>query len=135
MSFLLDTNTIIFALKGDDAVLSKLQHSDPGELSVSTISLAELWFGALKTRHPKRMRKLQDAFLAPIDVLGFDQPAAEEYATIRRHLERRGTPIGERDQLIASIARATARTVVTNNVAEFRRVPNLEVVDWTLGRE
>ena len=65
-------------------------------------------------------------------MLDFDASAAEEYGAIRVHLERRGTPIGERDQFIASMARATKRILVTANVKEFARVPDLRVEDWTV---
>jgi tRNA(fMet)-specific endonuclease VapC len=131
VTHLLDTNICIFALKGRAATVDRLMQQDPAALAVSTVSLAELRFGARKSRDPRRMRALQDAFLAPFAVLDFTSEAAEHYADIRHHLERQGSPIGERDQLIASIARANALTLVTNNRREFGRVPDLDVVDWS----
>ena len=128
MTYVLDTNVCISALRGEPDVLAALGRRVPAELAVTSVTLAELWFGARKTRNPKRMRQLQDAFLAPYAVLDFDRDAAARYAEIRHGLERRGQPIGERDQMIAAIALAHARTVVTRNRREFDRVAGLNVI-------
>jgi tRNA(fMet)-specific endonuclease VapC len=56
--------------------------------------------------------------------------AAEHYAEIRLYLEKKGTPIGERDLMIAAIGRSRKLTLVTNNRREFDRVPDLEVTGW-----
>ena len=130
MMYLLDTNICIFALKGDKAVVENLQRADARDLAVSTITLAELWFGAKKCNHPVKVRKLQDAFLEPFAILDFNEAAAERYAEIRLRLEKRGMPIGERDQLIAAIALAHKRILATNNLREFQRISDLGVVDW-----
>lgn len=131
MTYVLDTNICIFALKGHANVVANLRQHDPNELAVSTVSLAELWFGAKKSQKPRQMRRLQDAFLAPLTVLDFTREAAEHYADIRLHLESRGAPIGERDQFIAAISRSNGRVLVTHNRREFDRIPGLAVVDWT----
>lgn len=132
MSFVLDTNVCIFALRGRAEVITALRKADPAELAVTSITLAELWFGARKSAQPKRMRAMQDAFLEPLAVLDFDAQAADEYARIRLQLEKQGRPIGERDQMIAAIACARVMTLVTNNAREFARVPGLRVVDWSV---
>lgn len=132
MTYLLDTNICIFAMKGRAHLVERLQARDPEELTVSTISLAELRFGARKSRDPERMRAVHDAFLEPFMRLDFTAEAAEHYAEIRFGLEQRGTPIGERDQLIAAIALANGCTLVTNNLGEFQRIPGLVVVDWSV---
>ena len=69
-------------------------------------------------------------FLAPLEVLPYDDAAAARYGDIRAHLERRGTPIGPLDTLIAAHALALGSALVTNNVTEFSRVPELGVEDW-----
>jgi tRNA(fMet)-specific endonuclease VapC len=131
MTYVLDTNTCIAALRDDAAVLSRLLRVPPDRVAVSAMTVAELWFGALKSDHPARGRATADAFLAPFRRLAFDEAAAEHYATARRHLESRGTPIGERDLVIAATALAHDLTVITNNTREFRRVPGLRVEDWS----
>jgi tRNA(fMet)-specific endonuclease VapC len=102
----------------------------PADLGVSIITLAELWFGALKSSRPAQTRASVDAFLRPFEVLPLDREAAEAYAAIRLDVERAGRPIGERDLLIASIARSRGAVVVTHNVGEFSRVSGLKVEDW-----
>ena len=67
-----------------------------------------------------------------ISILEFDNYAAEEYGRVRAELERKGTPIGPMDMLIAGHARLEGLILVTNNTREFFRVQNLEVEDWTI---
>lgn len=131
MKYVLDTNTCIAAIRNHVAVLRRMMSMPPEEMAVAVMSVAELWFGALKSANPARGRAVTDAFLEPFDLLPFDEAAADSYASTRRHLESRGTPIGERDLIIAATARAHGLTVVTNNRREFERVPGLTLEDWT----
>jgi tRNA(fMet)-specific endonuclease VapC len=130
LTYLLDTNICIYAIKRAPEVLRRLQERLPDDFGVSAITIAELWFGAAKSSRPQTTRKAVDAFLKPFEVLPFAGDAAEEYAGIRLQLERAGQPIGERDLLIAAIAKARRLTVVTHNVREFSRVSGLKVEDW-----
>ena len=130
MIYLLDTNTCVYAIKRDPSVLRHLQDRGPDDFGVSAITLAELWFGAIKSSRPQRTRESVDAFLKPFEVLPFEAEAAGKYAEIRLQLEKEGRPIGERDLLIAAIARSRGLTVVTHNAREFSRVSGLMVEDW-----
>ncbi len=130
MKAILDTNTCIYALKLQGRVAERLREHSPDDIGVTIITVAELWFGARKSARPQATRREIDAFLAPLGVLPFDRGAAEAYAEIRFVLERSGRPIGERDLLIASIARARKLVVITHNVSEFGRVPHLATEDW-----
>jgi tRNA(fMet)-specific endonuclease VapC len=129
--YLLDTNTCIFAMKWHDRVVERLRSSSPDDLSVSAVTVAELWFGARKSRRPERTRQKIDRWLAPLRVLPFDLDAAGAYSEIRSALESAGTPIGERDTMIASVALARGLVVVTNNTREFGRIGGLLVEDWS----
>jgi tRNA(fMet)-specific endonuclease VapC len=131
MKYVLDTNTCVYALKHHGPVIDCLRNHSPDVLTVTIITVAELWFGARKSKRPESNRRSIDTFLKPFEVLPFDHAAAEAYAELRFSLERGGRPIGERDLQIASIAIARRLTVVTHNVSEFGRVPGLEVEDWT----
>lgn len=131
MKYLLDTNTCIAAIRSSQPVLVRVLRADPAELAVAVMTVAELWFGALKSSDPARGRAVADAFLAPFAWLPFDDVGAERYANARYDLEARGTPIGERDLVIAATALAQGLTVVTNNTREFARVPGLIVEDWS----
>ena len=131
MRYVLDTNTCIYGVKQNPHVLARLVALGPGQMALTAITVAELWFGAAKSQTARKTRTLVDAFMEPFVVLDFDTVAAEAYATVRSDLERKGQPIGERDLLIASIALAHGMTVVTNNIREFRRIPTLPVEDWS----
>jgi tRNA(fMet)-specific endonuclease VapC len=101
----------------------------PGRVCVSAVTVAELWYGAEKSEDPDRRRRLVEEFLAPLEVMPFDAAAGRIHGVLRHQL--RHHPIGERDLLIAAIARALGRTLVTANRAEFERVPDLTVEDWS----
>lgn len=129
MIWLLDTNVLIHAVRGrPPAVRAQLQRQSPDDVAVSSITVAELWYGAEKSVSPARKREAWKAALEPFQVIAFDRDAAERHARIRYLLRHR--PIGERDLLIASIALAHDLTLVTHNAAEFSRVPGLRVEDW-----
>ena len=130
MTYLFDTNACIDLMKLRDPLMTRARALGPGAIAVSTVTLAELWFGAHKSARPIRTRAEQDAFLAPFRVLDFDARAADRYASSRARLARAGTPIGDRDLMISAIALANARIVVTRNVGEFSRVTGLDVEDW-----
>ncbi len=130
MRYLFDTNAVIHLMKLQEPLVSRARDLGPAGISVSSVTLAELWLGAAKSRQPQRTRAEQDLALSPFEVLDFDADAAERYAAERAALERKGTPIGDRDLMIAAIALAGRRTLVTSNVAEFGRVRELRVEDW-----
>lgn len=130
MIWLLDTNVLIDAVRGRVPHLRKrLEQTAPDDLAVSSITVAELWYGAEKGSDPKRKRAAWSAVLEPFEVLPFDRPAAEIHGRIRHAVRKH--PIGERDLLIAAIALANDLVVVTHNVKEYSRVNGLEVEDWT----
>ena len=130
MSYLFDTNAIIHLMKVRDPIATRARNAGPSAIVVCTITLAELWYGAARSRRPTRSRAEQDVALAPFRVVDFDGAAADRYATVRAHLAEQGRPIGDRDLMIAAIALANRMTVVTSNISEFTRVPGLEVEDW-----
>lgn len=129
MIWLLDTNVLIHAVRGrPPGVRERLRQESPDDVAVSSVTVAELWYGAEKSVDPDRKREAWTTVLAPFQVVAFDRGAAEHHARIRYLLRRR--PIGERDLLIASIALASDLTLVTHNATEFSRVPELRIEDW-----
>ena len=131
LRYLLDTNIAIFALRHRPPALQAHFVDARGQLSISSISVAELAFGAEKSSRPSENQRAVDEFLALIDVIDFDSAAAAHSGQIRAALGAAGTPIGSYDTLIAGQARSRALVVVTNNVREFERVPGLLVEDWS----
>jgi len=133
VSWFLDTDTCIYALKGTyPAIANQVLRRSPNSIKVPAIVKAELLFGAEKSDQRERTLGAIESFLSPFDLVPFGDAAAERYARIRADLERRGEPIGPNDLIIAATVLAAAGTLVTHNTAEFRRVRGLDVVAWTV---
>lgn len=131
MMRMLDTDICIALIKQRSAELVvKLKKHKPGEVAISSITLAELHFGVSKSAQPEKNRAALDQFLLPLEILAFDDAAAECYGRVRAALEVEGTPIGPLDTLIAGHALSIDATLVTNNVREFSRVRSLRVENW-----
>jgi tRNA(fMet)-specific endonuclease VapC len=132
MNYLLDTNICTYIIKKKPGpVLDQVQTKQPGEVAISTITLAELEYGMARSRDPGRNRVALLEFLLPFAILDFDQMASAEYGRIRSLLEAKGRPIGPMDLLLAAQAKSHNLTLVTNNEKEFRRVEGLRVENWT----
>lgn len=132
MKYMLDTNICIYAIKHKpDIVIKKFLSHDPEEICISAITYAELMHGVEKSMAVEKNRVAMSLFLSPITILQFDERAAEEYGRIKADLEKKGTPIGPMDTLIAGHARSSGLILVTNNTREFSRVVGLAVEDWT----
>ena len=130
MSFLLDTNICIYALKQQPSVLARLLSHARVDVALSVVTEAELRAGAAKSASPTKTSRLLESFLGPMTVLEFSSADAVAYAHVRAKLERAGTPIGPLDTFIAAHAVARGLTLVTNNEREFRRVSGLRVENW-----
>lgn len=131
MKYMLDTNIVIYTIKHKpESVFKKFLTLEPSDFCISSITLAEMEYGASKSTKPEKNREAFYMFLTGIEILHFDESAAQEYGEIRVSLERQGTPIGPNDMLIAAHAKATGLTLVTNNMKEFSRVNGLKVENW-----
>lgn len=128
--YLLDTDICIYIInQRPAAVIERFRQQATGSLGLSSVSAAELAFGVEKSGSQKNLQALQ-MFLAPLEILPFDEPVIWHYATVRADLEKRGTPIGAMDTMIAAHALALNLTLVTNNAREFERVKGLRVENW-----
>jgi tRNA(fMet)-specific endonuclease VapC len=131
MSYLLDTNVCIRMINGRSAVVRQRLLSHPVEdIIVCSIVRAELFYGASKSQTPEATERKQALFLKPFASLSFDDMAAKTYGKIRAELEQVGMPIGPLDLQIAAIALAHQLTLVTHNIREFSRIPQLRLEDW-----
>ena len=131
MKFLLDTDTCIYALKQNPAVLKHLLAHSRGDTAVSVFTEAELRTGAAKSTSSAKTLRLVENFLRPLGIVEFTSNDAASYAEVRAKLERAGTPIGPLDTLIAAQAVARKLVLVSNNEREFRRVAGLRSENWT----
>ena len=133
MVWLLDTNAVIaLVTRRSEALRSRVEAAEPGTLATSTIVAHELYFGAYRSRKIEFNLETLRLLFADLVVLDLDREDARTAGEIRALLSRQGTPIGPYDVLIAGQAKARGLTLVTNNLAEFRRVPGLDLEDWTL---
>lgn len=131
MKYLLDTNACIDYLTGRfPTVVSRLKRSQPRDLCLSTVVVAELRYGADKSARYRHNHGLLDVLTNEIPVKDFDDDAARTYGKVRTWLEKKGTLIGPNDLLIASHALSLGIVLVSDNVREFRRVKGLKVENW-----
>lgn len=129
--YLLDTNIISYWMRGDPRLMARIKRHSPSDLSLSTITLAEIHYGIEKSPAKKKERRLKiESIKSELDVYPFNEQAAEKYGTIRAALEKLGTPISERDTQIAAVALANGLCIVTHNTKEFSRIPGLKFEDW-----
>lgn len=131
--YLLDTNICVYIINLRPlGVRERLAQHGADEVGVSSLTIAELRYGADRSSRPARNHENLDKFLLPLDLYDFDVDAAASYGKVRAELEQRGTPIGPLDTLIAAHALSLDATLVTNNTREFGRVPELRLEDWTV---
>lgn len=132
MRYLLDTNILIAAMKGHAEVRERLETTPLADLWLSCIVLGELEFGAEKSAYAERNRGRLAELASRLPLLGVDAGATRHYGRIRVGLERQGTPIGANDLWIAAQALSAGAILVTDNLREFQRVPDLAVENWLL---
>ena len=133
MTFMLDSDICIYLLAGRDAEKrANIMARQPDEqMLLSALVVAELRFGVAKSQWHKVNEALLNKFLLDFHVQPFDAAAAAFYGNLRAVLEKKGTPIGPLDNLIAAHAVSLGATLVTHNTREFSRVPGLQRADWT----
>lgn len=129
LQYMLDTDTVSFALRGHGRVAARVLEHRPSELSISSITLAELRFGA-EARRSRKLHRLISTFVESVQVLAFDHRAADRFATVAASLARRGEPIGTFDTLMAAQALSLGLTFVTNNTQHFARIVGLKTENW-----
>jgi len=130
LAYLLDTNILSDLIRNPQGmVAARIAKAGEDTVCTSVIVAAELRYGASKS-HSTKLAERIDLILSALEILPLETPADRQYAAIRHHLSRQGTPIGPNDLLIAAHALASDLTVVTANVGGFSRVPGLKVENW-----
>ena len=131
MKYLLDTNICIYLIKRrPPKVFERFKRHRVGDIGISAITYSELCFGVANSSRPDENGAALGEFLAPLEVHDYSAAAAAVYGHIRAELSRHGRPIGPLDTLIAAHALHLGAVLVTNDVAEFRRIPSLKVENW-----
>ena len=131
MKYMLDTNICIYLIRKKPVqVIKRLQNTNISEIGISVITLSELEYGVAKSSNKTQNRMALAEFLAPFEIVPFAESAAAEYGEIRAFLEKKGTPIGAYDLMIAAHALSLNLILVTNNIREFERIPKLQFENW-----
>jgi len=128
--YVLDTNILIYFFKGLAGVPQKLMSVSPKDIGIPTVVIYELEYGITKSSSPKKRQQQLAELCSLVNVMPFGREEARLTADIKARLEKKGTPIGPYDLLIAGTAVSNNAVLVTNNVKEFSRVPKLQIENW-----
>ena len=132
MKYLLDTNICIYIINEKPGkILKKFSQYPVHEFGISSITHAELQYGVAKSKQKSRNQAALHEFLLPLTILPFHgKRLVERYGEIRAFLESKGKMIGPLDTLIAAHALSLDLTIISNNIREFSRIPNLKCENW-----
>lgn len=131
ITVILDTNICICLMKNKvPRVRERFAPYAPGEIGIASISVAEFHHGVAKSAFPHKNARALATFLLPLEIVPFDQAAAQTYGKIRAMQEKRGTPIESMDFLIAAVALARNCTLITHNPREFELIDGLRCETW-----
>ena len=133
-TYMLDTCICSFIMREHPvSVLQRLAEvvAQNNRIAISAITYAEMRYGQIGKKASPKHKMLVDEFVKRLDeVLPWDQAAVDATVKVKTQLTKAGLVIGENDIAIAGHAIASGCVVVTNNVREFSRVPDLSYEDW-----
>lgn len=130
MRYVIDSDTVIYLLRGNKSIISQFLNVDPDDLATTRINYVELLFGAYNSQRVKQNLTRIKSFLAELPILEFDQQASEWFARQKADLKKQGSLIADMDLMIASICLASESTLVTNNTRHFTRIHGLRLANW-----
>ncbi|OEU54879.1 MAG: plasmid maintenance protein [Desulfobulbaceae bacterium S3730MH12] len=131
MRYMLDTDICSYVIRERPLeVFEQFKKVDVNQLCISTVTYAELIYGVEHSSSRKINRPIIDDFVRHLDIITWDEEAAEHYGKIRAFLRAEGNIIGSMDMMIAAHARSRNMTLITNNDKHFKRVPNLRIENW-----
>ena len=132
LKYMLDTNIVIYTMKNKPASVKAALVKHYGQMSISSITMMELAYGAEKSANPERNLNVLEGFAARLEVLSYGAEAALHTGQLRAEQAKAGKPIGPYDQMIAGHARSAGLILVTNNLKEFERVAGLRLENWVV---
>lgn len=134
MTHLLDTDTCIYWLNGVEPVRKQLEAVGMGNVAISVITAAELYFGAYNSARVAENLARAETFVKQMTALPLSDTALKVFGQLKADLRRQGRPVADFDLLIASTALAENRILVTNNTRHYQRIPELQLENWTTAR-
>lgn len=130
LKYMLDTNIVIYVIKRRPLEVLEYFNRYASQLCVSSITVAELYYGAEKSQFPERNLWVVEDFLSRLTILSYEPKAAAHFGNIKAVLSKQGKVIGENDVHIAAHCRSEGLVLVTNNLKEFERVDGLRLENW-----
>ncbi|MCX2961012.1 type II toxin-antitoxin system tRNA(fMet)-specific endonuclease VapC [Rodentibacter caecimuris] len=130
LKYMLDTNIVIYVIKHKPVQVAHIFNQHAGKMCMSSITVAELYYGAEKSQFPNKNLRIVEDFLSRLDILPYTEKAAAHFGNIKSTLSKQGALISENDLHIASHARAEGLILVSNNLREFERVEGLRLENW-----
>ena len=130
MTYLLDTDTCIYWLKGVQSVREHLEAIGMDQIAISTITVGELYFGAYNSAKVAEDLTRAETFVKQLAVLPLNDAALKTFGQIKADLRKQGQVVADFDLLIASTALAEARILVTNNTRHYARIPGIQLENW-----
>ena len=131
--YLLDTNTVIYILKGDPVVVANLKKHIHDPIKLGTITLMELYYGAYKsqkvTSNLAKIKNLENI----MEIIPVGEEVAEIFGREKMRLEKEGIPLDDFDLVVGCCALAHNLTLVTNNIRHFKRIEGLQITNWIEG--
>jgi len=126
---LLDTDICIELLKGNKRILQRRDQYD-GPVGVCFMTIAELYYGAEKSRDPSKNTDTIEKLLITLEIVHTDIAILKRFGMIKAHLQKQGEPIADADILIASATLEKAERLITGNTKHFERIPGLALENW-----
>jgi tRNA(fMet)-specific endonuclease VapC len=130
MNLVIDSDILIYFLKGQTEIVSKLSSYPIESIFTTRINAAELLYGAYNSSRIEQNLGKITAFLKALPILEFDQDASVIFAQDKAQLKQQGIPIADMDLMIASITKANGFSLVTNNLKHFERIEKLKLERW-----
>ncbi len=131
MKYLLDTDTCIYWLKGNQNIEQKVMALGCDKVSISFITISELYYGVYKSQRVDQNLSTIRRLTEQLNVIESDEAISEEFGKIKALLENAGTIIDDADIYIAACTHVHGLTLVTNNTKHFKRIRGLKLDNWT----
>lgn len=130
LKYMLDTNIVIYTMKNKPEEVRQAFQAHYGQICISSVVLMELIYGAEKSAAVEKNLTILEGFTARLDVISYNEKAANHSGQLRAELAKKGQSIGPYESMIAGHARAEGLILITNNTKEFMRVPGIRVENW-----
>jgi tRNA(fMet)-specific endonuclease VapC len=130
VNYLLDTDTCIYWLNKRQSVKDKLLAAGWSRTAICSITVAELYYGAYNSSRVAENLRIVELFARQLHVVPLYDNVLRRFGEIKAELRKKGQPLPDFDLLIASVALAENRVLVTNNIRHYERITGLRVENW-----